>query len=571
MIDKEAITLYYKDLDTPIVFIDGVFELWKLLWVYKLKAIIGTQDRWVRSISYRLGIKFVNPYDVLETSRRYLAFKDALILLSKKKIPVFFYNRIGKEKEKIGYTYSMSACRRMEQGLSFPKMYEDIDKYEDDLRELFGVKFSKDYIEKIGKIPQVVKKGDTYCHEDIASEYVNVVNGKRITCYQPENANRTIHFYGRCGAFGYAIEDKESLPSLLQKELLDRNVTDFKIVNHGLWGGEDSFIDHNFISDSSGMKEGDIVLFYRMHLDKRIQHRLENYGMRYKEITHEWHEYPEAKYCFYDKPGHMNNEGYRIVASLLCDDLQKHNFSCLALNSEVKMDSKLNYLTSYLKSHRNTEFYNEIEKFVHNLTDKYPLTDSIKTCGSIVMNCNPFTKGHRYLIEYAASKVDRLYVFVVEEDKSYFKFCDRLEMVEKGVADIPNVVVTSSGKFMISSYTFPEYFMKDYVKEKNFDVTNDLELFCKYIAPPLRIKLRFAGEEPFDPVTKNYNENMHKLLPKYGLEFCEIPRLSLDDNRVVNATEVRRLLKGHNLNALKDYVPDTTLKILKDNNYFELI
>ena len=152
----------------------------------------------------------------------------------------------------------------------------------------------------------------------------------------------------------------------------------------------------------------------------------------------------------------------------------------------------------------------------------------------------------------------------MQEDKSFFKFEDRLDMVKQGTADLKNVVVISSGKFIISSLTFPEYFMKDYVKEKNFDVSRDVETFCKYIAPPLSIKKRFAGEEPFDPVTMNYNENMLRILPKYGIVFCEIPRLAIDGKRVINATEVRRLLKERNFERIEEYVPKTTLSILKE-------
>lgn len=105
--------------------------------------------------------------------------------------------------------------------------------------------------------------------------------------------------------------------------------------------------------------------------------------------------------------------------------------------------------------------------------------------------------------------------------------------------------------------------MKDYVKEKDFDVSMDVETFCKHIAPPLKIKKRYAGEEPFDPVTLNYNENMRRILPKYGMEFCEIPRLALDEKRVINATEVRRLLKERDFESIKEYVPETTIKLLQ--------
>ena len=106
-------------------------------------------------------------------------------------------------------------------------------------------------------------------------------------------------------------------------------------------------------------------------------------------------------------------------------------------------------------------------------------------------------------------------------------------------------------------------FINHLVKEKNFDVSMDVEVFCKYIAPPLGIKVRFAGEEPFDPVTLNYNKNMRRILPEFGMEFCEIPRLEITGNRVVNATEVRRLLKEKKFVEISEYVPDTTLYILK--------
>ena len=187
-----------------------------------------------------------------------------------------------------------------------------------------------------------------------------------------------------------------------------------------------------------------------------------------------------------------------------------------------------------------------------------------ETAGAIVMNCNPFTNGHRLLVERAAREVNRLFILVVEEDRSFFRFKDRLEMVCAGVADLKNVVVAPSGRFVISSLTFPEYFMKDYVKEKDFDVSSDVRTFAEQIAPRLGITVRFAGEEPFDPVTANYNKCMAELLPKYGLRFREIPRDSGVDGRPISATEVRRLLAAGDWKALAATVPETTLAILKE-------
>lgn len=560
--EREIVKNYYALYNDKGIFVEHFWELFKIPFCYGESKILFSSSFFIRRVANKLKIKVRDPREELTTAKRNLALIDALKLLAQKKVPVYFYNRVGKEK--INFTYSSSALRRMELGLSFPKMYEDIDKYQEDLKEIFGNHYSKDYIEKIGKIPQVIQKGDVYCHEDYSSEYINVIQGKRITCYQPEKYNRTLHIYGRCGAFGYAVEDKDSLPSQIQLWLKKNGINDIRVVNHGLWGGSDEYIDYNFLNESIGMKEGDLVLFYRMHLDKRLLKHWEEVGVWYHEITHDWHKREEAKWCFYDKPGHMNHIGYTIAAELIVNDLIAHNFECHAVDGRLFEDLRLENLKEFLKSRRNSEFYNEIEKYTNDILKMHPLPFSEAVCGSIVMNCNPFTRGHRYLIEQAARQVDRLYVFVVEEDKSFFKFSDRMEMVIKGSADLKNVVVVPSGKFIISALTFPEYFMKDYVKEKNFDVTMDLEIFCKYIATPLKIKKRFAGQEPFDPVTSNYNENMRKILPQYGMDFCEIPRLSIDDEHVINATEVRRLLKEGNLNAIQEYVPETTLEILKN-------
>ena len=563
IINKNLIDAYFREMDTTTVYIDSI---WKIFYALKglnnRNLVAVSRSRYIRGILYRMRIKTANAAKVQLAAEQYFAMKDAFLLLAKKNVPVYYYNRIGREKN--GFVYSESAQNRMKNHINFPIMYENMDQYVDDLKELFGELYSKEYLTEIGKIPQVIEKGDVYRHEDYASKYVNVIEGQRIVCYPPDNYKRTIHVYGRCGAFGYAVEDKNSLPSQLQLQLNKQGITDVRVLNHGLWGGEDEYLEHNFLNDSVGYKEGDIILFYMMHIDKRLLRHWEEAGIKYKEITHEWHEYPEAKWCFYDKPGHMNHVGYQHVAEIIAADLIKQNFTGKPVDEGLYATFNSEHLKAYLKKNNNSDFYKEINEYTASILKEYPLTDETKECGSIVMNCNPFTKGHRYLIEYAARQVDRLYIFVVKEDKSFFKYDDRYEMVKRGTADLKNVVVVSSGKFIISSLTFPEYFMKDYVKEKNFDVSMDVETFCKHIAPPLQIKKRFAGEEPFDPVTLNYNENMRRILPKYGMEFCEIPRLSLDEKRVINATEVRRLLKERDFESIKEYVPETTVEILKE-------
>ena len=110
--------------------------------------------------------------------------------------------------------------------------------------------------------------------------------------------------------------------------------------------------------------------------------------------------------------------------------------------------------------------------------------DGEKLCGAIVMNCNPFTLGHRALIEYAAARCQVLHIFVVEEDRSLFPFADRLRLVEAGTADLPGVRVHPSGPYMISAATFPTYFLKKDEPATQVQTRLDITIFAQRIAPP---------------------------------------------------------------------------------------
>lgn len=187
--------------------------------------------------------------------------------------------------------------------------------------------------------------------------------------------------------------------------------------------------------------------------------------------------------------------------------------------------------------------------------------DKPERCGAIVMNCNPFTLGHRYLIETASAQVEHLYILAVEEDRSVFKFNDRIEMIRRGVADLPNVEVIPSGKFVISSLTFPEYFEKSEKQGEAVDTTTDIEIFCTYIAPALHIKTRFVGEEPLDMVTNQYNMCMKKMLPEYGIDIIEIKRKESGE-APISASRVRKLLAEKKYEEVQTLVPPTTYDYL---------
>ena len=220
--------------------------------------------------------------------------------------------------------------------------------------------------------------------------------------------------------------------------------------------------------------------------------------------------------------------------------------------------------------------------------------------GAIVMNANPFTKGHRWLIEQAASQVDNLYVIVVKEDRSRFSYAERKAMIEAGCAGLDNVTVCEGSDYAISAATFPTYFLKRLDDATDTQIALDLDLFVNHIAKPLGVTVRFAGSEPEDALTRRYNELMAEILPNHpapeldslaaikdghfdklsdqnesvaepnspvtepveaAILFVEIPRLE-QNGKPISATSLRRALDKGDLKEAMEYIPETTIPYL---------
>ena len=196
----------------------------------------------------------------------------------------------------------------------------------------------------------------------------------------------------------------------------------------------------------------------------------------------------------------------------------------------------------------------------HWLAEQSPLRRA-GVNGAVVVNCNPFSRGHRYLIETAARQVDHLYVFVVAEDRSAFPFPVRWRLVVDGVRDIANAVVLDTAHYQISAATFPTYFLKRDDPVARIQMELDLTLFGSRIAPFFGIGRRFVGSEPNCPLTRGYNEAMQRLLPQHGIAVTEIPRLETTTG-VISASRVRDLVARNEMAPLKEYLPASTLAYL---------
>lgn len=188
--------------------------------------------------------------------------------------------------------------------------------------------------------------------------------------------------------------------------------------------------------------------------------------------------------------------------------------------------------------------------------DESVVSNARKPIGVIVMNANPFTLGHRFLVEQSSELVERLYVVVVREDCSMFSYNERKAMVSQGVRDIGNVVVVDGSDYAVSAATFPTYFLKQLSDATDTQIILDLDLYRRRIAPALGATIRFFGSEPTDPLTRRYNELMRQQL---GEEHVHEIQRKQQEGSAISASRVRKaMMEGCLWDAIQ-LVPPTTI------------
>lgn len=198
-------------------------------------------------------------------------------------------------------------------------------------------------------------------------------------------------------------------------------------------------------------------------------------------------------------------------------------------------------------------------RYLENLKLKRPSVPS----AAVVMNANPFTLGHRHLVERAAAEFDRVHLFVLSEEAGPITFAVRKRLVMEGVADLSNVSCHDSGPYIISSATFPSYFLPDGDAAIRAHAVLDITVFSR-IAEALGIVCRYVGEEPTSHVTSLYNAVMSEKLPEYGIACRVIPRLEIA-GRAVSASAARQAVHDGALERAADMLPEPTLRYFRSS------
>lgn len=418
-----------------------------------------------------------------------------------------------------------------------------LDKY-------YGDNANRDFF-KTGdyKKVSVIDNGLRHCLKDCRSATYNVVDGKRITTNSPTTYINSIHCFGPCIVRGGYVCDNSTICSYLQSNINAQHPSSLRVINYGVEGGINSIYDlHNMIS--AYYRKNDIVLIFGKgpcpyFLDTTYKINIIDTMTLYEKA-------PLNPPTIINSIMHVTHTFNELLANYIFKNLNLSNhLQNKTLPQEVKMNTP--YIPTLSK---------EFSLFKKDLI-KYRITDyTHKKIGAIVMNCNPFTLGHLYLVEESLKHIDHLYIFIVEEDKSFFSFSDRYQLAKSCCTHLKNVTILPSGKFIISTLTFPEYFVKDQLQKVTINPSKDVEIFGREIAPMLNITYRFLGEEPLDKVTSQYNTLLKEQLKWFNIQVIEIPRKSTN-NVLISASLVRKLINAHNIEATQNLLPPSTYNFIE--------
>ena len=406
--------------------------------------------------------------------------------------------------------------------------------------------------------PSAIPRNGYTINSDTDNKYFHYRDGRRAVVGAPTIFRNTVWIVGDSSSTNYYGDDSQTIASYLQQALNERFGDEFyRVVDMGC-NGQRKDQTVRLIDDLELVPGDKVFLIAGNNLGWEFPEVAKRGGVLFDDLTHlldRPHNHGEV--FIWSGLNHVNHKGQKIIAEELARIGFDDAFAPQRPSTEAAPEVRHEVL---ILDQPPIQVTPEFRAYLAFLDDNK--ADCEGRIGSIVVNCNPFTLGHRYLVETSASKCDFLYVFVVEEDKSIFPFADRIELVRQGTADLANVRVLPSGKFIISSLTFPDYFSKGENPTAVVDPTQDVALFAKHIARQLGITVRFAGEEPLDLVTRQYNATMARVLPANGVEFDVIARKE-QSGAPISASRVLALLADQDFAAIAELVPPTTLAYLR--------
>ncbi|KAB0300784.1 citrate lyase ligase [Vibrio fortis] len=416
-----------------------------------------------------------------------------------------------------------------------------------------------DYISKVYETSVPVLRSTKVVLKDLDNGVSSVENGCRTTVNQPDDAKSRLLVFGSSTTYGIGCSDIGTIPSIIQSILNNKNAN-VKVENHGVLGMNLLLAFNNLLQTE--INPGDTVIFFDFDEFRDASWSgIKNIDLNSIDRKDDFFIDLTKHQC------HFSPRGNEVIGNVICNEFVLDNIdNSVPANEDVYLDEKvisvLDNFKYFLYKQTAKTFENcEMKSYLSLLESHVP--DPELKVGSVAVNCNPITKGHLHLLEHASRNVDKLFIFVIEEDKSFFKFEDRLHLVAESTKHLENVTVLRGGKFICTELTYPDYFDKD-TTEAKADASMEAWFFCEYIAKTLNITKIFLGDEPKCMITKQYNEKMQELLPEYGIEVDIIDRIATNGD-VISASKVRKLLEVGDFDGIAQIVPEPTLLFLQEN------
>ena len=400
----------------------------------------------------------------------------------------------------------------------------------------------------LNQFVKVVSNGICNVLLDKTEENYNIIEGRRFTIGVPNNSAVKIHMFGPCVVMGLCVADEMTICSILQK-LINHKGYSAEVINHGLAYGNDQLNDLLGMMDEP-IRKGDCVIWFSSFEDDELQ-KLSKRGIpiiSVRECVKDLNDW------FLDNPFHCNAAANLNIAKAVFHQIDK-------LHCDLSDKKRYNMIESLsLNLHHNP--YAILDSGELNAYMEYikQFKCDAKKKGAVVLNANPCTYGHLYLIREALKYVDFLYVFLVEESVGSLPYMDREYMLKESLKYNRRVKVLCGGNIMTSEKVFPEYFNKS-SEPTRISLVLTHRTFGKIVSSTLGITYRFFGTEPNDMVTQALNESAKEILPEYGIQPIFIERMSLNGS-YVSARNVRNLLQNDQYSELAKLVPFPTYKRL---------
>ena len=416
--------------------------------------------------------------------------------------------------------------------------------------DALSYKIMSQHKDDLNQLARIVFNGVSNVLLDRKEEHYNIINGKRYTTDVPYSTSVRVHMFGPCAVMGLCVADEMTICSILQRHLNGTGY-DAKVYNHGLAYGNDQLNDLVGMMDEP-VRTGDWIIWFSA-FDKNTLSKFEHQSIPIIDVSQC---VQGLKDWYLDNPFHCNGQANSKIAAEIFNHLKSVSQSQIANERSSLIDSMKIKLHHNPYSVLDSTELNEYEKYL----EQFSCSSNVKTKGAVVLNANPCTLGHLYLVREALKYVDFLYVFLVEDSTGNLPYIEREIMLKEALKYNKRVKVIRGGSIMTSEIIFPEYFNRS-SKPSKVSLVLAHRCFGQVVSKRLGVTYRFFGTEPNDPLTRALNESAGEILPEYGIKPIFVKRMSIE-GKYVSAKNVRTLLDAKSFSMLARLVPISTYKRL---------